>query len=771
MTALSVNPPFPTFTDIDGDPLEAGYVYIGAAGLNPQTNPINVYWDAAQTIPAPQPIRTVGGFPSYNGSPGRLYVNSDYSITVRNRNGSLVYSALSATDRFSDVVVRTRFTYIDNYAALRSYDGQADGVYVYGYSAISDGGQGVFTYDASDILSSDNDGTIIVDVSGRRWKRQYSGPINVLWFGADQSGVSTSSSKIQTALNLDDIYIPAGTYLLTTRIEWPSNRVIYGDGYNSVLQAGADGLLGMLWSGDSSNKSNVVIRDIRINGGGQTSDIYTGFKRAIGIYVTRTTNLTIEDVYIEKCGVVKSALDPKDDNNYGGYGILIENRNGLVENVRINRVTAVNIAGGGGFRGDGIAVQGFNALGGIDEIDVVISNCWVSTVGRHCYTVAGETPESIPAGVKIINCYGEKSALDGVDLEEGYDVKISGCTFKSCGNDQTYYNPVTEYGATYRLLAGVAVGNSSTDCVVENCNFDGCYYGVTFGAGSGLLVQGNLFENSTTADLLQRLAQGGAAMRIIGNRLMTAGKDTLLFYRDTGTAGFVATGNEFASAVKVTAMSEGMFVGNTFKAGFAVTGGSGLFRRVTFSACTWTDFAGPAVLCNTTNYNHPDVSFDRCTFYGTGNLTYGIQLGFASAVRWAVTNCKFIGLTSSGVYTSNGNATKQVSVIGCDFVNCANGIELIQAVNDSIFSDNTFTGITGWCITMSSITAGANLARSNFVNNVAASGCTNGLRISLSTGTWDNCIVALNNMNGCSGTKWSLSAGNAAGHTVNNITV
>jgi hypothetical protein len=95
MSALKVNPPFPVFSDIDGQPLEAGYIWIGTANLDPQTNPINVYWDAALTIAAPQPIRTLAGYPSRNGTPTRFYVDSDYSIRVMNKNGSTIYSSLN----------------------------------------------------------------------------------------------------------------------------------------------------------------------------------------------------------------------------------------------------------------------------------------------------------------------------------------------------------------------------------------------------------------------------------------------------------------------------------------------------------------------------------------------------------------------------------------------------------------------------------------------------------------------------------------------------
>ena len=105
MSALSIQPTYPIFTETDGLPLENGYIWIGTANLDPQGNPINVYWDAALTIAAPQPIRTINGYPSRNGTPGRLYVNSDYSIRVMNSKGSMVYSAPAATERYSQVVV------------------------------------------------------------------------------------------------------------------------------------------------------------------------------------------------------------------------------------------------------------------------------------------------------------------------------------------------------------------------------------------------------------------------------------------------------------------------------------------------------------------------------------------------------------------------------------------------------------------------------------------------------------------------------------------
>jgi hypothetical protein len=105
MSALSIQPTYPIFTDIDGQPLEDGYVWVGTANLDPQTNPIAVFWDAALTIAAVQPIRTLAGYPSNSGTPARLYVNSDYSIRVMNKKGSTVYSAPASTERYSGSLI------------------------------------------------------------------------------------------------------------------------------------------------------------------------------------------------------------------------------------------------------------------------------------------------------------------------------------------------------------------------------------------------------------------------------------------------------------------------------------------------------------------------------------------------------------------------------------------------------------------------------------------------------------------------------------------
>lgn len=95
MPAFPVEPPYPVFTDREGEPLENGYIWIGVANLDPQTNPVNVFWDSNLSIPAAQPIRTLAGYPVYQGTPSRFFADENYSIRVLDKNGTLVFSSPS----------------------------------------------------------------------------------------------------------------------------------------------------------------------------------------------------------------------------------------------------------------------------------------------------------------------------------------------------------------------------------------------------------------------------------------------------------------------------------------------------------------------------------------------------------------------------------------------------------------------------------------------------------------------------------------------------
>lgn len=179
MTALNIIPPFPVFSDSDGESLENGFVYIGIENLEPITNPISVYWDESMLILASQPIRTVNGYPSRNGTPSNVFAGSNYSITVKNKKGLIVYTSLS--------VPNTANTLRSDLA------------------------------DTSDIALGDALVGVKQDIIGAVGNTQHNK--NTEWlsvkdFGAKGDGITNDTAAINLAISASNaIFFPPGTYM------------------------------------------------------------------------------------------------------------------------------------------------------------------------------------------------------------------------------------------------------------------------------------------------------------------------------------------------------------------------------------------------------------------------------------------------------------------------------------------------------------------------------------------------------------------------------
>lgn len=94
--------PIQLFTDLDGRPLDGGYVWIGQPNENPLTNPVTVYRDAATTIPMTQPLRTTQGYLASGGRAFPVYTTqSDYSVLVLDKHGRTVWSQPSVASPYA----------------------------------------------------------------------------------------------------------------------------------------------------------------------------------------------------------------------------------------------------------------------------------------------------------------------------------------------------------------------------------------------------------------------------------------------------------------------------------------------------------------------------------------------------------------------------------------------------------------------------------------------------------------------------------------------
>lgn len=246
MSALQINP-FEFMTDINGDPLDAGYIYIGVENLDPETNPISVYYDSAMTIPVSQPIRTVAGFVLNAGLPAVLYVGSAYSTRVRNKNLVQIYhvpsssvmlvsnpimtslsssggAALVGSSDYITVQAALDAIKVPSAAVLRTIEPNKAGMVAQMISHVADKavGGGLFVSVAKGTLV-DNNG-ILFSTPSASWMWRRVDPRNPRpeYFGAIGDDVADDTAAVQAALDyattIKSALVCDLTYKLTAKI-------------------------------------------------------------------------------------------------------------------------------------------------------------------------------------------------------------------------------------------------------------------------------------------------------------------------------------------------------------------------------------------------------------------------------------------------------------------------------------------------------------------------------------------------------------------------
>jgi hypothetical protein len=202
MSTLSIQVPFPVFQGRDGQPLKNGYVWIGEPNLNPQTNPVVAYYDAALTIVAPQPLRTLNGYVSRAGTPAQIYVDGvNFSILVQDSKGSMVY----------------------NFPDGSGISPNAAGVSFIGFKGQVGNVQDLADDDGSDWIGFDQAGAGAVATTVQAKLRE---SVSVKDFGAVGDGVTDDTAAIQAALNTGmDVIFPNPNYLISSSLLIGNQRV------------------------------------------------------------------------------------------------------------------------------------------------------------------------------------------------------------------------------------------------------------------------------------------------------------------------------------------------------------------------------------------------------------------------------------------------------------------------------------------------------------------------------------------------------------------
>lgn len=261
-----IKQPFVQIADLSGIPLEGGSLYFGTPNLNPETNPVSVYWDAAGTQPCAQPIKTAAGYPVRNGKIADIYAPNNYSLTAKDKNGKLLFYKAS----------------IDNDAALISTSAAPGNAWttVQGFIGylISSAGSSVLGF----VQAGAN-------AIARTLQDKAREVVSITDFvGCDPTGASSSTAAVQAAItklgSYGTITLPAGTFAFNADVG--SARINFkGAGLGkTIIKSYTAGGAAIVYAANTS-WDFVFVEDMTITGdAGTVTKI--GVQFGHGIYAT-----------------------------------------------------------------------------------------------------------------------------------------------------------------------------------------------------------------------------------------------------------------------------------------------------------------------------------------------------------------------------------------------------------------------------------------------------------------------------------------------------
>ena len=387
----SIISPFPVFNDLDGSPLENGYIYIGQSNLNPETAPVNVFWDAALSVPAAQPIRTIGGFLSRNGSPANVYITGDtYSITVRNSRRVFVYSDL-------------------NQSNLPTFSLPGDNV------SFLQAGTGAIT---------------------RTMQNKARESVSVLDFGADPTGGTDSTLQIQAAIDYAatqvhtangltlgiEVSIPSGTYLVST-LTVSQPITISGDGISSTRLIQRPEILTTII--DVSNVDHFELYAICIDG----NRVPNSKNNGNGLSALNCRNVIVSECEFRYCGGNGFRTEGGERIAYSNCQFHHNFANGAyhkTQDASYNTDTGTKFI---------VGENSFAYNNGFDGFCYDTASAEVTLVGCVSYlnTGTGYTffgwPNKVaqPRNAIFTSCISKSNYLDGFSINSAYNVILDAC--------------------------------------------------------------------------------------------------------------------------------------------------------------------------------------------------------------------------------------------------------------------------------------------------------------------------------------------------------
>lgn len=354
-----------------------------------------------------------------------------------------------------------------------------------------DGGGGLFYWDAAS-AEAHNQGTVIrpQNLPTGRWKRIYSGPLDVRWFGAQGNGVDNDTAAINAAIaaccrtyvdgNPDlggpggTVYLPRGEYMVTDVLVLPRNRffsfALVGDGPRATFLVST-----LPWPGQAS-----MIVD--------PSTIAPSFR------------LSIRDLFFRRAGTGGPVFEHVSQNS----------EQMRIEHLWIHNVIFQNLTAAGG-TGPGTTVRLQTAINSrIEDVEVYGGETLLALEScARCAVVNFSTgmDNTMVHGIRITG--GGQHTLSGIRIEScfhGDALALQGCA------DVDVLNFTNEGKETARV---VAITNG-TRCVTLRETVVGTGRAATGSWGDGIHVDGTSSHVRIEGGQFQDCTYGsGRALRVL----------------------------------------------------------------------------------------------------------------------------------------------------------------------------------------------------------------------------------------------------------------
>ena len=639
MALTQLAPPYPVFTDKNGAPLDNGYLYFGEINKNPETNPIQVYYDSAFTQPAAQPLRTSNGYVMRNGSPALIYADSQFSVTIRDKNNALViYSpvgygvdpaSISGSINVQDYTgdgTTTTYGMGASPSTINATNVYIDGVYqekdtstISGTSLTCSEAPPLYSgieivVQESSILGGASAQQISYNEGGvgavnRTVKDKLQEFVSVKDFGAVGDGVTDDTAAIQAALDAvsgGTVFFPFGTYYMTGTVNVDSNCIL--DFNQSQINTNHNGILFSLIGADVARKENVIFK----NGLFTATTIGTGGQQAIQA-------MWANNVFVQNC----------EFTDFGGVAVKF---NGGNSNVEVSHCKAT-----------GIGVVSFYAEGD------------GTTANKGCYNVRF--------------LYNTVSGFDyGIEAKESSYVKIIGNTLTNGAVGSTKY--------AILVTRNYTTGNEIVprNIIITENSIDSCdYNGIYVAQSADVIVSNNRVKNAGQ----QGITVSGAQLTVENNQVQASGNAGVsVSYSDVtlGSAGITDDGYDAAYATvsgnKVNECGDTSFTFNDVD--YSVISGNLATHQVAADyAYQFTGSVDSQVIGNNA--------------YG-GSFTFGYRLENTS------TDLTFISNESTGY--ANGNISMPSDHVGYYKINEQNFIQVqprVQTTDASATALFTYT--------------------------------------------------------------------------------